>query len=91
MAQEENASADIRPCHCYGVFGEAVSSDSLHAIVNYVHHNPVKRGLVNRAEDWRWSSARDWMLNSDSPLGVDRTIPSTLDVPWTDRRADRGI
>ena len=26
VAQEENASADIRPCHCYGVFGEAVCS-----------------------------------------------------------------
>jgi putative transposase len=24
--------------------------------VEYIHLNPVKAGLVSRAEDWRWSS-----------------------------------
>jgi putative transposase len=24
----------------------------------YMHHNPVKRGLVKRPEDWKWSSYR---------------------------------
>lgn len=24
--------------------------------LNYIHHNPVKRGLVEQARDWRWSS-----------------------------------
>src|SRR5687767_9979411 len=23
----------------------------------YIHQNPVRRGLVERAEEWRWSSA----------------------------------
>jgi len=27
------------------------------AVVAYVHRNPVKAGLVERAEDWPWSSA----------------------------------
>jgi putative transposase len=27
------------------------------AAVHYIHHNPVKAGLVPRAEEWRWSSA----------------------------------
>jgi len=27
------------------------------AVVAYVHRNPVKAGLVDRAEDWPWSSA----------------------------------
>lgn len=26
-------------------------------VVSYIHNNPVKAGLVKRAEDWRWSSA----------------------------------
>jgi putative transposase len=26
--------------------------------LNYIHWNPMKRGLVNRPEDWRWSSYR---------------------------------
>jgi putative transposase len=24
--------------------------------LRYIHRNPVKRGLCNRAEDWEWSS-----------------------------------
>ncbi len=28
--------------------------------VAYIHHNPVKVGLVQRAEDWPWSSAREY-------------------------------
>lgn len=27
------------------------------AVVNYVHENPVKAGLVKTPEEWRWSSA----------------------------------
>jgi putative transposase len=26
--------------------------------LRYIHRNPVKRGLVTRPEDWRWSSFR---------------------------------
>jgi len=32
--------------------------DSVLAAIDYIHLNPVRRGLVKRAEDWRWSSAR---------------------------------
>jgi REP element-mobilizing transposase RayT len=35
------------------------------AVVEYIHQNPVKAGFVARAEDWIWSSAREW---SDLPL-----------------------
>jgi len=41
--------------------------------VNYIHQNPVRAGLVERAEDYRWSSARFWSkcLREDEPLKVD--------------------
>ncbi len=29
--------------------------------VQYIHLNPVARGLVTRPEEWRWSSVRWWM------------------------------
>lgn len=29
--------------------------------VRYIHRNPLERGLVQRPEDWRWSSVRWWM------------------------------
>ncbi len=28
---------------------------------DYVHYNPVKHGLVNRAGDWPWSSFHRWV------------------------------
>lgn len=32
--------------------------EELLTIVDYIHSNPVKRGLVARKEQWRWSSVR---------------------------------
>jgi putative transposase len=63
--------------------------ESLHALVDYVHLNPVRRGLVDRSEDWPWSSARDWLRLLSSHLKVDRTIPDTLDTPWKNRNSTR--
>ena len=28
--------------------------------IEYIHFNPVKRGLVERGVDWKWSSALDY-------------------------------
>jgi putative transposase len=41
--------------------------------VNYIHQNPVRAGLVERAEDYRWSSVRWWKgcPLEDEPLTVD--------------------
>ena len=38
----------------------------------YIHYNPVKRGLVARAEEWAWSSAR-WY--SDRQPGIVTVSP----------------
>ena len=35
---------------------------SILAAWNYIHLNPVRRGLCERAIDWRWSSARYHLL-----------------------------
>jgi REP-associated tyrosine transposase len=41
--------------------------------VQYIHNNPVRAGLVERARDYRWSSARIWQKCplEDEPLLVD--------------------
>jgi putative transposase len=36
--------------------------------IKYIHQNPVRRGLVERPEDWPWSSARAWLEGTDQPL-----------------------
>jgi putative transposase len=33
------------------------SSDAIFASLEYIHDNPVSRGLCRRAADWKWSSA----------------------------------
>ncbi len=30
-------------------------------MVNYIHNNPVRRGLVKSPETWYWSSASEWL------------------------------
>ncbi len=44
--------------------------------VNYIHQNPVRAGLVERATDYRWSSARLWQgcPLEDEPLLVDKDV-----------------
>jgi putative transposase len=43
---------------------------------HYIHANPVRRELVDRAEDWPWSSWRAWEEGIDEPLRIDRdSIP----------------
>lgn len=52
----------------------SVTSESMfRQKVNYIHLNPVRAELVERATDYRWSSARYWSrcANEDEPLRVD--------------------
>jgi len=37
--------------------------------VSYIHENPVKAGLVGKAEDWPWSSAREFEKFAELGLG----------------------
>ena len=55
----------------------------VHEKLRYMHKDPVRRGLVERAEDWPWSSARTWADGTPDPLRIDRdSFPiSTLDRP----------
>ena len=38
--------------------------------LRYMHRNPVKRGLVESTEQWRWSSYRFYLLEEDGPVRV---------------------
>ncbi len=45
---------------------------TVHAMIAYIHNNPVRKGLVECAEDWEWSSARAWAELGESPIPIDR-------------------
>ena len=46
---------------------------AIQSAIEYLHMNPVRHGLVVRAVDWRWSSAR-WFLN-EPPCVQDPDLP----------------
>jgi putative transposase len=50
--------------------------------LRYIHRNPVKRGLVQRPEDWTWSSFEHYATSIASPVEIESR--------WTaDRRVGR--
>jgi putative transposase len=55
------------------------SPKSIWEKINYIHANPVRRGLVSRPEDWMWSSYQDYSGTRETewPLSIDRgSLPS---------------
>ena len=48
------------------------SEQKLREKLDYMHANPVKRGLVSSPEEWPWSSFRFYDLNDASVLRMDR-------------------
>lgn len=40
--------------------------------LNYIHFNPVKKGFVEKPEHWKYSSARNYLLDDDSLIVIDR-------------------
>ena len=47
---------------------------TLMQIIDYIHMNPVRRGLVERANQWKWSSAA-WFLGAGTPPLIPDRIP----------------
>jgi REP-associated tyrosine transposase len=53
-----------RRYHDFNVFGERKHVEKL----RYLHRNPVKRGLVESPEMWRWSSFRGYLLGEQGAV-----------------------
>jgi putative transposase len=39
--------------------------------LEYIHRNPVEAGLVDKMEDWPWSSYRHYLRKNEVPVPVD--------------------
>ncbi len=48
------------------------SRKELNEKIKYIHENPIRRGLVARATDWIWSSARSYAEFASSGPEIDR-------------------
>jgi putative transposase len=77
--------------------------DHLRMVLRYVERNPLRAGLVGRAEDWAWSSLRAsaiaapaWLDPGPAPRGegwaeeVNRIAPSEGELERLRRSVDRG-
>ncbi len=40
--------------------------------IDYIHNNPVKRGLVENPAEWKWSSAAFWIENGYTAVVIKR-------------------
>jgi len=49
--------------------------------LRYIHRNPLRRGLCERAEDWAWSSFRQWATGCEGRVEVE--------CQWTARKRER--
>lgn len=59
-----------------GYHPKAIQSDAMmQQKLDYVHANPVRKEFVGAAEDWRWSSARNYFSGDHSVLEVDLVAP----------------
>jgi hypothetical protein len=58
--------------------------------LRYIHRNPVRRGLVEKPEDWEWSSYRFYLKGIARPVKLKRMTHgllgnNSLAKPWGTR------
>jgi len=59
------------------------SSEKLTEKIQYIHRNPVTRGLVSKPEDYRWSSFTHYATGEPGPIEIESE--------WTARRRERNF
>ena len=56
-----------------GGYDRNMNSDkAIRNSVEYIHNNPVRRGLTANAVEWDWSSAWEWELDIPGPIRIDK-------------------
>ncbi len=48
------------------------SRETLHKMIDYIHNNPVRKGLINIPDEWKWSSSYDWNGRVNGPIFIDK-------------------
>ena len=54
-------------------------AEAIFNVIDYIHLNPVRKGLCDKAIDWKWSSARCSALNQPGWHGPD--LPKIQGLP----------
>lgn len=77
-----NAEDNARGRSCFHRTADRAIRGERHfwATMNYVHHNPVHHGLVEKWTDWPWSSAHEFLAG----VGRDRALHIWREYPVLD-------
>jgi putative transposase len=59
------------------------SSEKRTEKIQYIHRNPVTRGLVSKPEEYLWSSFTHYATGERGPIEIESE--------WTDRRREHGL
>ena len=51
---------------------------TVYSQIEYMHNNPVRRGLCEQAEDWLWSSAADYAGLRTGPVRLDYRVSALV-------------
>lgn len=54
--------------------------------LKYIHRNPVRRGLVEKPEDWEWSSYRHYATGIDGVVEIESPVAA-----WRRRQSTRPL
>jgi putative transposase len=54
--------------------------------LKYIHRNPVHRGLVEKPEDWPWSSYRHYAMGELRTIQIESPVAA-----WKRRQIDKSI
>lgn len=64
-----------------GFDSNVIEPAALWQMIEYIHFDPVRRGLAERASDWKWSSAA-WYEGS----GSNGLAPDSIPLDWMDNK-----
>jgi len=56
-----------------------IKPGTLMNMIDYIHMNPVRRELVEKPEEWKWSSAAWYLDGGEPPIAVDPIPAEWLD------------
>ena len=60
-------SSAVKNDYDSNVHGEQARSE----VIRYIHRNPVKRGLVEKPEEWQWSSFRHYAMGEIGAVEIE--------------------
>ncbi|CAN5598436.1 hypothetical protein BH10BAC5_BH10BAC5_21370 [soil metagenome] len=53
---------------------EMLNNEILKQKIEYIHYNPVRNALVEKAEDWLYSSAKDYSIEDNGLINIKRIV-----------------